>query len=389
MNTRAKESSTSGARLVVFAAVLSLLPSIASVAPGRPGVAWGLNVFGQLGDGTNADSNMPVQAAGLNGVLAVSGGGSHSLALRTDGTVRAWGNNTFGQLGDGTNVDSNAPVIVTGLNGVVAVAAGGGFSLALKGDGTVWSWGENTNGQLGDGTNNSSNLPVQVVDAAGGALSGVTAIAAGGFHGLALQSDPADVLAWGFNASGQLGDGTNVDSNVPVAVIGINGTVVGLGAGAYHSLAVRANGSVRSWGENFFGQLGDGTNVDRNLPVTVVGLGGVMAVDGGGNHSVALRNNGTVRTWGFNGQGQLGDGTNANSNVPVAVAGLGGVRAVWAGFYHCVAQRANGTARAWGGNTTGQLGDGTNNDSNVPVVVLGLGGIRAIGAGSSHSLAGL
>jgi hypothetical protein len=157
-------------------------------------------------------------------------------------------------------------------------------------------------------------------------------------------------------------------------------------AGAAAAPSRSANGQAWACGNNYYGQLGDGTNNNSNAPVTVSGLTGARAVAAGYAHSIALRSDGTVRAWGFNDQGQLGDGTNISSNVPVTVSGLTGARAVAAGYAHSIALKSDGTVRAWGANSNGQLGDGTNISSNVPVTVSGLTGVTAVAAGGGHSL---
>ena len=241
-----------------------------TTAQGVPVSAWGNNFFGQLGNETyDASSNTPVEVSNLDGaeVKALAGGQGHSLALRSDGTVWAWGLNQDGRLGDGTNTDSSTPVQVkdpnepTGyLSGVTAIAAGGSHNLALKDDGTVWAWGSNTggqeqkiSGQLGNDTYASSNTPVKVSD-----LGGVEAISAGGSYSLALKDD-GTVWAWGNNEFGQLGDGTNTDSSTPVQVSDLDG-VKGIAAGGAHSLALKDDGTAWAWGANPYGQLGNGTN---------------------------------------------------------------------------------------------------------------------------------
>jgi alpha-tubulin suppressor-like RCC1 family protein len=183
--------------------------------------AWGNNGEGQLGDGTITRRTTPVQVSSLSGVIAVAGGTYHSLAVKSDGTVWAWGNNEYGQLGDRTTTNRNTPVKVSSPSGVIAVFGGGGYdggshSLALKSDGTVWAWGNNSKGQLGDGTTTDRSSPVKM-----SSLSGVIAVAGGGSHSLALKSD-GTVWAWGNNSKGQLGDGTTTNRNTPVQVSGFN-----------------------------------------------------------------------------------------------------------------------------------------------------------------------
>ena len=358
--------------------------------------AWGTNGNGQLGDGTNADKNIPVQVKGtggaefLTGVTAIDAGNSHSLALKSDGTVWAWGSGGNGQTGDGTNTDRNIPVQVKGTGGsghlanVKEIAAGGYHSVALKNDGTVWIWGRNAEGQLGDGTETNRNTPVQVKSADGSDhIAGVKDIAAGQYHTLALTND-GEVWAWGYNTSGQLGDGTNTNKNMPVQVKGTGSEehltdVKEIAAGRDFSLVLKNGGTVWTWGKNNYGQLGDGTNADKNIPVQVKGAGSeehltdVKAIDAGGYHSVALKNGGTVWTWGSSSNGQLGDGTNTNKNIPVQVKGTGGagsltdVKGIAAGNNHSLAVKGDGTLWAWGSNNNGQLGDGTGTGKNTPV----------------------
>jgi len=269
----------------------------------------------------------------------ISAGAGHTLGLRSDGTVWAWGDNSIGQLGDGTgggwDVDnySITPVQVPGLTNVTAVAAAQtphmamaslpAHNVALRGDGTVWTWGSNIRGQLGIGTawadnwENESNAyraaPVQVPN-----FSNVTAVSAGAEHTVALRAD-GTVWAWGANSSGQLGIGViewnqNHDAfrTTPMQVSNLT-NITAISAGGLHTVALRADGTVWAWGSNFDGQLGNGVggwdDFLHTVPVQVVGLDNVAAISAGGGHTMALRNDGTVWAWGANGVGQLGDGT--------------------------------------------------------------------------------
>jgi len=302
--------------------------------------AWGKNASGQLGDGGTTASDVPVAVEELTGAKAIAAGANHSLALLTDGTVMAWGGNEAGQLGDGNTTESDVPVPVEGLKGVVtAIAAGGEHSLALLSNGTVMAWGENEHGELGDGNTSNSDVPVAVKG-----LKGVTAIAAGGEHSLALLSN-GTLMAWGSNEYGQLGIGAGgeeeeiqAESDVPVAVNGVSGATA-IAAGARHSLALLGSGTVMAWGENESGELGDGSiNRGEEAPGAVSGLSGVTAVSAGGAHSMALLANDTVMTWGENKSGELGNGTAGEpSPIPVAVSGLGEVKGISAGGSHDLA----------------------------------------------------
>jgi len=353
-----------------------------TVVPAEGSVAGtGANSSGQLGDGTKTARRLPVAAVGASDVIAVSAGQSHTLALKSDGTVLAWGANASGQLGDGTTTMRLTPVAVPGLSGAVAVAAGGSHSLALLSDGTVMAWGSNGKGQLGDGTTTTRKSPVAVPG-----LAGVTAVAAGGTHSLALTSGGA-VLAWGSNAKGQLGDGTVTTRKTPVAVSGLGSGVGSIAAGLNHSLAVTTAGAALAWGDNASAQLGDGTTTVRKTPVAVSGLGsGVNMLAGGGTHSLALLSDGTVRAWGRNSGGQLGDGTTTTRKTPVAATGVGGAMSVAAGSAHSVARLSDGTVKAWGSNAKGQLGDGTVTTRKTAVTMAGVAGAADAAAGGSQTI---
>ena len=269
---------------------------------------WGWNQYGQLGNGTTTESNAPAPVTGISGVIAVSGGIYHSLALKSDGTVWAWGANDSGQLGNGTTTESLTPVQVTGLSGIVAISAGYFHNLALKQDGTVWVWGDNSHGQLGLGTTTNSDIPLQL-----NSLTGVIAISGGYYHSLALKSD-GTVWAWGMNDHGQLGDSTTVERDIPVQVAGLNG-VSAISAGDWHSLVLKSDGTVWAWGANDSGQLGNGTIAQSLIPVQVTGLTGISSVSAGGRNSLALGLNGAVWGWGLNDNGELGNNTTTDSTI--------------------------------------------------------------------------
>ncbi|HHT9146646.1 MAG: carboxypeptidase regulatory-like domain-containing protein [Candidatus Brocadiaceae bacterium] len=315
----------------------------------------------------------------------VSAGSAHTIALKSDGTVWTWGYNGQGQLGDRTYTDKSTPVQVSklsGLNKVIEIAGGRYLhTLALKSDGTVWAWGYNGSGQLGNNTYTDKNIPIQV-----SGLSDVLAVACGGNHSLALKSD-GTVWAWGDNGSGQLGDGTTDVKTSPVQVNGLNG-ITAIACGIGHTLALKSDGTLWVWGWNEYGQLGDGTTSNKTSPVQVSKLSDVIAVAGGMEHSIALKSDGTVWTWGYNGQGQLGYETRGNtSTTPDQVLELSNVTVIACGGMHSLALKSDGTVWVWGENTQGQLGDGTTSNKTSPVQVSKLSDITAIAGGSSHSIA--
>jgi len=365
-------------------AVTTASPGGAAGVPGSPW-AWGSKGFAGLGDGTAKNSPIPVPVFGLSGVVDIAAGGGHNLAVKSDGTVWAWGDNSAGQLGNNTPNNSLVPVQVTGLNGVVDIAAGIAHSLAVKSDGTVWAWGRNSDGQLGNNTIINSFIPVQV-----SGLTGVTAVAAGNAHSLAVKSD-GTVWAWGYNIGGQLGNNTsglNANKSVPVQVSGLTG-VTAVAGGNEHSLAVKSDGTVWGWGSNSYGELGIGSAppYESLIPVKVALMTGVTVVAAGAAHSLAVKSDGTAWAWGRNISGELGDASNTMRLGPVQVSGLTGVIAVAGGALHSLAVKSDGTVWAWGDNIHGELGDNTATVRFAPVQVSGLTGVTAIGAGYSRSLA--
>jgi alpha-tubulin suppressor-like RCC1 family protein len=351
--------------------------------------AWGWNGFGQLGNGTNTASNIPVQEDGTDtDWVQVAAGGNHTLALKSDGTLWTWGWNDDGQLGNGSNTDSDVPVQIGADTDWVRVAGGERFTLALKSDGTLWAWGSNSHGQLGNGTNGigtDKNAPVQI-----GADTDWVSVAGGADdsdHTVALKSD-GTLWAWGWNGKGQLGDGTNTDSNVPVQITTVDNNWVTIAAGQDHTIALKSDGTLWAWGFNFLGQLGDGTNTDRNCPVQIGTDTDWVAIAAGDNHTIALKSDGTLWAWGFNFYGQLGDSTNGDSDVPILIGSATDWVAIAAGGWHTIALKSDGTLWAWGRNTFGQLGDNTTTQRNSPVqeVRTDTDWVQ-VAAGSTHTIA--
>ncbi|HEU4594235.1 MAG TPA: S8 family serine peptidase [Pyrinomonadaceae bacterium] len=339
--------------------------------------AWGSNESGQLGDGTQSFGSFsrltPVVVRNLSDVKALAGGFSHSLALKADGTVWAFGANFKGQLGDGSVQMRATPVRAGDLTGARTIAAARFYSLVLKEDGTVWGFGDNESGQLGTGA--GSGLPVTSPVQTN--ISGVTAIAAGDTHALAVRSD-GTVWAWGSNFEGQLGDGTTNGRATPAQVPGLNG-IVAVAAGEKHSLALKNDGTVWAWGFNSEGQLGDATQTRRLSPVQVVNfaggpLTGVTQVAAGARHSMVLKDDFSVWTWGYNGFLQLGEGVlpPSNRSTPVRVVNISGAVGIAAGHFHSAALMADSTLRMWGRNGNGSLGDGTSFSRAAPVEVTGI-----------------
>ncbi len=339
------------------------------------------------------------------------GGTGNDLVLQwADVRLMGWGRNLYGQVGGNTPGNSSTPEAVNMVGALagksVLSEAGGTFhSLVLCSDGTVAAWGKNQLGELGVGNFTNTLTPTQVLTS--GALAGkkVIAVAAGEMHSLALCSD-GTVAAWGYNDCGQLGNNSVSTSNVPVTVVHsgvLSGKpVVAISAGRFHSLALCSDGTMYTWGQNLFGQLGNGNTTESHVPVAVTASGAlsgksVISISAGHGHNLALCSDGTVVGWGDNGSGQVGNNSSSNVLEPVALNSFGflsgkTVLSVSAGQFHSTALCSNGSPATWGWNACYQLGNNSTNDSHVPVAVLPPGALTgkpvvALGVGAAHNLA--
>ena len=313
----------------------------------------------------------------------VAAGDDHTCALVAGGAVKCWGGNGAGQLGNGTFGPAEpVPVPVSGITDATAVSATYQYSCARLAGGTVKCWGSNAFGELGNGTVTSAEpIPVLV-----SGITDATAVSAGDGHTCARLTG-GTVKCWGRNAFGELGNGTTTNSSTPVAVTGI-ANAIAVSAGNAHTCAWPASGAVNCWGAGANGELGDGTNTDSSIRTTVSGITDATAVDAGAEHTCARRTGGTLKCWGLNNAGQLGNGTTTNSSTPVAVTGIFlGATAVSAGAEHTCARLAGGTLKCWGNNGHGQLGNGTTTNSSTPVAVTGITSATAVSAGTGHTCA--
>jgi len=365
---------------------------------------WGLNGAGKLGIG---DTNLvhvevPVEVHGagntgyLNSVKAIMGCETHNVALKSDGTVWSWGMNVFGQLGNGGTNEAWSPV-QTGLGAtppLTSIVKLGGrpyFTLAVKSDGTVWAWGMNRYGQVGNGSVNPLSgpqvtVPVLVSNSLpGGPINNPLQVTCGYQFGAALATN-GTVWTWGSGSHGELGQGASSSTSYYPAPAPALTNIIGISGGWFHILAMKSDGTVWAWGNNSNGELGDGTTVNRWNAVQVLNATNIVAVSGGDSHSSALASNGTIWKWGRNDVGELGNGTtNATANpIPARIDtdtfgnAFTNIVMMAARDYHNIAVKADGSVWMWGANDQGQCGNGTTNSVWQPSPVVSLGARAAL-----------
>lgn len=388
--------------------------------------AWGDNTYGQLGDGTLTQRGIPKQVAGLENIIYINAGAASAFAVNRNGELYAWGDNRLGQLGDGTYVQKTKPVRISALEDVKEVSAGYYHTAALKTDGTVYfwgnpklsassrkdelvldpiqiniseiigissgkshiaalsqngevyTWGKNNYGQLGNGSSTDIEMTPQRVEL----YANITKIESGINHIIALDNS-GNAYAWGDNSYGQFGNGNNNGSNVPILLNTIT-DIKDIATGYNHTVLVKNNDGIYTCGSNEYGQLGDGTRNNANLPVRISSSYMPVSISGGLNHTLEINSQGEIYVWGSNINKQLGI-ENTNAASPATVCGLDNVQAIAGGMYHNLALKGDGSVWAWGYNSHNQLGDGSLLNNDTPQKVLE--DAKSIAAGYYHSLA--
>ena len=311
--------------------------------------SWGLNNYGQIGDGTTTDRYVPTEItnnfnlqAGEK-VVNLAIGREHSSAITSNGRVFSWGRNNYGQLGDGTTTDRYVPTEIThlfnleGSEKVVSIYLGNSFSSAITSNGRVFTWGSNNNGQIGDGTTTDRYVPTEITHQFNlESDEKVISLGLGNNHSSAITSN-GRLFTWGENSFGQLGNGSTTATNVPTEIthqfnLQTGDKIVSISLGYLHSSAITSNGRLFTWGANYSGQLGDKTLTNRHVPKEITynfdlrSGDKIASVVLGGYHSSAITSNGRIFTWGSNGSGQLGNGTTTNKSIPIEITYNIGIR---------------------------------------------------------------
>jgi uncharacterized repeat protein (TIGR02543 family) len=358
-------------------------------------LTWGSNGYGQLGNQTLVSQSVPVDITNHfnllpeETILDVSLGGYHSAALTSGGRIFTWGFNNYGQLGDGTTVNQNTPVDTTayfnlmGEETIIDIELGWFHSMALTSNGRLLMWGSNGSGRLGDGTTIHKNTPLDITSQFNLTVGeSIVKISAGEEHSSALSSS-GRIFTWGRNAQGQLGDNTTTLKTSPVNITSLftlneGETIVDISLGDHHTSALTSHGRMFIWGNNEWGQLGDGTLTYRKIPIDITARFNLIAEDHithislGGYHSAAVTLKGFVYTWGKNVFGQLGDDIsdgltpkNIQSHLNLSTTEI--IESVALGGDHSLLLTSDGQLLSWGDNGLGQLGNGSNLISSTPI----------------------
>ena len=325
--------------------------------------AWGKNIYGQLGDGTFENKLRPVRIGNDSDWEYVSAGSEHTVAIKKDGTLWAWGQNLYGQVGDDTYTDCNVPKRISADKNWKTISAGSIFNLALKTDGSMWSWGWNDHYELGNGNTFNLTVPTMV-----GRSFDWDSVSASTLSATAIKTDNS-IWSWGANVEGSLGAVT-LQFQVEPAQIGT--TIFNYkttSSGGFTSMNIKLDGTLWGWGFNGYGTVGNGTSSNVSVP-TKIGNDHDWAIAVTSTSTTrAIKNNGSLWVWGKNDIGQLGDGTTQNRNVPVRIAENTVWKTISGRRDFTVALDTDNGLWAWGDNSFGQLGDGTTENQTIPEMI--------------------
>ncbi len=317
---------------------------------------WGGNFAGQLGDGTTMQRLTPALIAGNLALTNLNAGAFHTCGMISSGAAYCWGLNDYGQLGDGTSQNQRStPALVAGNLIFTSLSTGYSHTCGMTSNGAAYCWGLNTFGNIGDGTTMQRSTPTLVA----GNLT-FASLSAGYYYTCGVTTSGA-AYCWGSNTYGNLGDGTTTARYTPVAIAG-NLTFRSLSTGYDETCGVTTNGAAYCWGYNTNGGLGDGTTIRRSTPMKVAGNLSFTSLSVAGDligYSCGVTTSGAAYCWGDNYWGQLGDGTTMQRSTPTLVAGNLAFTSLSASNLHTCGLIASGAAYCWGFNSSGELGDGT------------------------------
>jgi alpha-tubulin suppressor-like RCC1 family protein len=370
-----------GKKLVTQDYVATVYPSLRGSSAGLIAYPaelylWGRNNFGQVGDNTTATRSTPRQEfTSDSNWQRISVGTQHAAAIKTDGTLWTWGDNTSGQLGDNTIVHKSTPKQFNISGGIIfgwkQISCGNGHTVALANDGTLWCWGRNSYGQVGDNTTQPRSTPRQISAGATG-ITGWTQVSAGAFHTVAIRND-GTLWSWGYNYYGVVGDNTSgnlANRLTPRQELtsSTNWRQVNFSSGSYTTSAIKTDGTLWCWGYNAAGQVGDNTILNRSTPRQISAgasrITGWKQTSSSLNNTAAIRTDGTLWVWGRNSYGQVGDNTAGSTiyrSTPIQeFTGSNNWKQVSTGSANTIGLKTNGTLWVWGDNNNGQVGDNTN-----------------------------
>jgi alpha-tubulin suppressor-like RCC1 family protein len=332
--------------------------------------AWGYNAYGQLGNSNTTNYSSPLQIGTLTNWIQTIPGNNRIGAINNNNSLYTWGLNSWGVLGTNDQNNRSAPTLLLGplislypVSNWTQVAAGNSHWLAIQSNGTLWSCGYNNNGQLGNNSTTTYSSPIQI-----GAVNIWTQTAAGNFSSYALQQ-PGTLWAWGFNNYGQLGLNTASASVSSPAQVGLlsNWTQISVNSTSAHALALQSNGTLWAWGYNAYGQLGNSNTTNYSSPLQIGALTVWTQIAAGGYSGYAIQSNGTLWAWGLNSQGQLGLNTTVGVSSPIQIGTSSNWTQIGAGALQLAAIQNNGTLWMCGYNAQGQLGN--NSTTNISSLV--------------------
>jgi gliding motility-associated-like protein len=325
--------------------------------------AWGNNNYGQLGDGTTTNKNIPTKIGNSNDWQFIFPGDHSSFAIKYDGSLWAWGINTYGILGDGSIINKNTPTRIGNDFDWKFVSNNAYNTLAQKNDNSIWAWGSNSNGTLGNGSNTDSLIPVQV-----GNETSWKSISAGALFSTGIKND-GTIWAWGFGTYGELGNGNLGNVNTPTQ-IGNSNNWASISASYHTILAKKNDGTLWGWGLNKYGELGDGTKIQKNFPIQVGTSSDWDIIGTGPGNSYGIKTNGTLWTWGDNSAGQLGNGNFNNNYIPNQIVTNFSIKDISLGNLSATILTAQKDLYSWGNNEQGQFGNGQYSiQNNTPLKI--------------------